>query len=406
MATDPIPFHVPSLDEEDIPGVLEVLQDRWLTTGPRCRRFEENFASYLAEDSQEELHCIAVNSATAALHLALESIGISPGDKILTTPFTFTATAEVTRYLGADPIFVDVDDSSFNVSAASYERAYAALPKNERSAVKALLPVHYGGLACEMEKLEAFATEAGLRIVDDAAHALPCRHNGKLIGRYGDVSAFSFYATKTLCTGEGGMAVTADGELAQRMRTMRLHGISSDVFDRYRESKPAWYYEVVAPGFKYNMGDMAAALGLSQLRRIDDFRSRRAELAALYTEGLTGIDGVVTPPDAPDGDLHAWHLYALRVSGGQPLRDRFIEELADAGIGTSVHFIPLHLQPFWRERYGLKPEHFPAATSLFGQEVSLPIYPSMTDEQLRRVVRTIPTALERATARANEDRRV
>jgi dTDP-4-amino-4,6-dideoxygalactose transaminase len=393
---DPIPFHVPSIDESDIPGVLEVLRDRWLTTGPRCTAFEQAFGEFLGGG----VHCLAVNSATAALHLALEAVGLRAGDKVLTTPYTFTATAEVVRYFGADPVFADVDARTFNVTRASLAAAYEALPARDRERVRVVLPVHFAGLPCAMDELEELAAGYGWRLIDDAAHALPARRRQRLIGCYGNVTAFSFYATKTLCTGEGGMAVTRDPALAERMRTMRTHGISRDVFDRYRTMGAQWYYEVVAPGFKYNLGDIAAALGLSQLRRVEAFRSRRAAIAAMYLDGLSALEDIFLPPAAVPGDQHAWHLFALRVEGGRAVRDAFIEELAAAGIGTSVHFIPLHLHPYYRTTYGLCPEDFPIATRLFEEEVSLPIYPAMTDGQVGRVLEAVPSALARARERA------
>ncbi len=390
---DPIPFHKPSLDEQDIPGVVQVLREGWVTTGPRCREFEERFAAYLAEgDLSGQLHCIAVNSGTAALHLGLEAAGVGPGDLVLTPSFTFTASAEVSRYLGADPWLVDNEPGELLVGASAFIRAYQALDRKRRKRVKAILPVHYGGWPVDMERLEEFCAGEGLALVDDAAHALPTRRKGKLIGCYGQVTAFSFYATKTLCTGEGGMAVTRDGGLAARMRTMRLHGIGHDVFDRYQKAN-RWYYEVVAPGFKYNLSDIMAALGLSQLERVESFRERRAAIAAAYTEGFRGVDGLVTPREVDEGDAHSWHLYPLRVLGGKKVRDALIAELAERGIGTSVHFIPLHRQPYYRDHYRLDPRDFPHAEELFAQELSLPIYPAMDDEQVARVIREVVDSL-------------
>jgi dTDP-4-amino-4,6-dideoxygalactose transaminase len=389
---DPIPFHVPSLDESDIPGVVEVLREGWVTTGPRCRQFEDEFAKYLAEDSGENLHCIAVNSGTAALHLALECLGVGRGHLVLCPSFTFTASAEVARYLGADPLLVDNEPDQFHVSARAFRKAYEALPREQRERVKAVLAVHYGGAPVEMEELEEFCESEGLGLVDDAAHALPTRRKKKLIGRYGDVTAFSFYATKTLCTGEGGMAVTRNADLAARMRTMRLHGISHDVFDRYRKTD-SWYYEVVAPGYKYNMSDIMAALGLSQLKRVDEFRLRRAAIAAAYSENFAKVEKLIAPQETYDGDRNSWHLYPLRVKGGRAVRDALIKELARRGVGTSVHFIPLHLQPYYRDTYQLAPESFPNAQALFESEISLPIYPSMQVEQLQWVIDQVVESL-------------
>jgi dTDP-4-amino-4,6-dideoxygalactose transaminase len=397
---DPIPFHVPSLDEADVEGVVDVLRTGWVTTGPKCREFEARFAEFLTGASGETVHAIAVNSCTSALHLALEACGIGPGDRVLVPVMTFTATAEVVRYLGADPVFVDVDARDFNITPDLVRAAVADLAPADRDRIKALVPVHYGGRACDMAVLEALCCENGWSLVDDAAHALPTRCGDRWIGRWGRATAFSFYATKTLCTGEGGMIVTRDAELAERMRVMRLHGISRDAFDRYRSAEPAWYYEVVAPGFKYNLGDMAAALGLSQLRRLHEFRDARARIAARYGEGFARVEGMTVPVDAEPGDLHAWHLYPLRVSGGRAVRDALIDELAADQIGTSVHFIPLHLHPYWRDRYGLKPEQFPTATQLFEEEISLPIFVSMRDAQVERVIEVLPRALERARAKS------
>ncbi len=385
---EPIPFHIPSIDESDIPGVLEVLRERWVTTGPKCRQFETEFAQYLAEESGEELHCIAVNSGTAGLHLGLEALGVGRGDLVLTPSFTFTASAEVARYLGADPLLVDNEPDQFHVSATAYRNAYAKLPKDQRKRVKAIVPVHYGGIPVEMDELEDFCRAERLGLVDDAAHALPTRRKGKLIGRYGDVTSFSFYATKTLCTGEGGMAVTRNAELAARMRTMRLHGISHDVFDRYRKTD-SWYYEVVAPGYKYNMSDIMAALGLSQLKRVDSFRLRRAAIAAAYSENFSAVDGLIAPKESYGSDRYAWHLYPLRVKGGRAVRDALITKLAGRGIGTSVHFIPLHLQPYYRDTYQLSPKDFPNAQALFESEISLPIYPFMKIEQLHWIIKQV-----------------
>jgi UDP-4-amino-4-deoxy-L-arabinose-oxoglutarate aminotransferase len=397
-----VPFHVPSIDESDIPGVVATLREKWVTTGQRCRDFEAAFASHLNRvDPDEGLQAIAVNSCTAALHLALEAVGVGEGDRVIVPAWTFTASAEVIRYLGADPLFVDVDEDSFLMTPELVRRALGGLSELERESIRAIMPVHFGGLAADMEGFEALCEEQGWALVDDAAHALPTNCEGLSVGRWGHVSAFSFYATKTLCTGEGGMVVTSNAELADRMRVMRLHGISRDAFDRYRSDEPAWEYEIVAPGFKYNMSDLMAALGLSQLERVDQFRDARAKIAAAYDRAFESIEELTLAPRASRDQDHAWHLYALRVEGGRTVRDRLIEELATAGIGTSVHFIPLHLHPYWRDRYELTPADFPIASALFEQEVSLPIFPSMSEEQIQRVTSELPQALERARARVS-----
>jgi dTDP-4-amino-4,6-dideoxygalactose transaminase len=374
-----IPFALPDLGEEEIAEVLDSLRSGWLTTGPKTKRFEQDFAAFIGDN----VEAVAVNSATAGLHLALESVGIGPGDEVITTTHTFTATAEVVRYLGADPVFVDIDPRTFNIDTTQIERAIT--PKT-----RAIIPVHFAGLSCDMEEILAIARKYGLKVVEDAAHALPTTCSGKLIGTMeSDATVYSFYATKTITTGEGGMVVTANPEIAARCRTMRLHGISRDAFDRYTSTKPAWCYEVVAPGFKYNMTDIAAALGIHQLKKAWQFQRRRAEMAAVYDEAVRDLP-VMLPPHAPAGETHAWHLYVLRLAPDSAVkRDRFIELMAERGIGTSVHFIPLHLHPYWRDRYDLKAADFPNSQQLFEQSVSLPLYTRMTDDDQDRVIAAV-----------------
>lgn len=389
-----VPFHRASIDDDDVAAVVAVLRSGWLTTGPHARAFELAFAEALGGG----VEALAVNSCTSGLHLALEAAGVGPGDYVLTTPYTFTATSEVVRYLGAHPLFADVDPVTGNVTPQTVLEAHDRVPRAERRRVRALLPVHFAGRPCDLTALTGLADDHGWRLVDDAAHALPASHAGLPVGRWGAATAFSFYATKTLCTGEGGMVVTGDPELAARMRTMRLHGIDRDSFDRYT-SKDAWRYEVVAPGFKYNLGDVAAALGTTQLRRVGAMRDRRAAVAAAYDLAFAQVDGLGLPAHAAPGDEHAWHLYALRVLDGPEVRDALVRELARVGVGSSVHFIPLHLQPYYRDTYALTPQDFPAATLLHGQEISLPLFPDMTPTEVERVVEAVPRALARARAR-------
>ena len=373
---DFLPFALPDIGEEEIAEVLDSLRSGWLTTGPKTKRFEQDFAAFIGE----KVEAVAVNSATAGLHLALEAIGIGPGDEVITTTHTFTASAEVIRYLGADPVLVDIDPLTLNIDPAAVERAIT--PRT-----RAIIPVHFSGLACDMESIIALAHKNGLKVVEDAAHALPTTCNGKLIGTLGsDATVYSFYATKTITTGEGGMVVTANPDIAARCRTMRLHGISRDAFDRYTSTKPAWYYEVVAPGFKYNMTDIAASLGLHQLKKAWQFQARRQEMAQRYDQALAGLP-VLLPPQAPAGDTHAWHLYVLRLAPSAKVkRDRFIELMAARGVGCSVHFIPLHLHPYWRDRYALKPEQFPCAHELYGRSVSLPLFTKMNEADQQKVI--------------------
>jgi len=374
-----LPFALPCIGEEEINEVVDTLRSGWLTTGPKTKRFEEDFAKFINIP-----YALAVNSCTAGLHLALEAIDIKPGDKVITTPYTFTATAEVIRYLGADPLFVDINPKTFNIDT---QKLAATLDTVE--GVKAILPVHFGGQACDMETILALAQAHSLKVVEDAAHALPTYYQGRMIGHFGDITVYSFYVTKTLATGEGGMIVTANPDYAERIRTLRLHGISRDVFDRDSSDQPSWFYEVIAPGFKYNMTDISAALGIHQLRKAHQFQQRRAEIAAQYTQGLTDLP-LHTPYQHPDS-THAWHLYVIQLQLEELniSRNTFIDQMKAANIGTSVHFIPLHLQRYWQERYQFKPEDFPIALDVYQRAVSLPIYPSMTDEDVQRVINTI-----------------
>lgn len=381
-----LPFALPDIGEEEIAEVADTLRSGWITTGPRTARFEAEFSAFLGDAS---LHSLAVNSATAGLHLALEALGIAPGDEVITTTHTFTATAEVVRYLGADVVLVDIDPATLCLDVAAVERAIT-------SKTKAVIPVHYGGLAADMPALIALAKRRGLKIVEDAAHALPATSAGRLVGTLdSDATVFSFYANKTITTGEGGMVVTRDAELAKRIKVMRLHGISRDAFDRFTAKVPSWYYEIVAPGFKYNLTDIASAIGLHQLRKATGFQQRRAAIARQYHEALAGLP-VIVPPDAPSGETHAWHLYPIRLADDAGIaRDTFIERLFAQGIGCSVHYIPLHLQPYWRERYGLRAEVFPHSQKAYERMVSLPIYTRMGDGDVQRVVAAVRQALGR-----------
>jgi dTDP-4-amino-4,6-dideoxygalactose transaminase len=373
---DFLPFALPEIDDDEINAVSECLRSGWITTGPVTRRFEQEFARYLGTDAE----AISVNSATAGLHLALEALGIGPGDEVIVPTLTFTATAEVVRYLGADPVLADVDPVTLNLSVKTLE---AALTPRTR----AVMPVHYGGLACDMDPIIEFARNHRLYVVEDAAHAFPTRYKGNLIGTLAsDAAVFSFYANKTMTTGEGGMVVTRNPRLAARVKTMRIHGINRDVFDRFVSRTPAWFYQVVAPGFKYNLTDIAAAIGLQQLRKIDRFLERRRQLARRYTEALARMP-LQLPADAGDGGAHAWHLYVIRLTEAAPLeRNDLINELSDRGIGTSVHYIPLHRHPYWRERYRLEPERFPVADAAWRCMLSLPLYTRMSDADQERVI--------------------
>ncbi len=375
-----LPFALPDIGEEEIAEVVHALRSGWVTTGPKTRQFESEFAEWLGG----QVEAISVNSATAGLHLALEALGIGAGDEVITTPYTFTASAEVIRYMGADPVFVDIDPRTLNLDPARIEAAIT--PRT-----RAILPVHFAGLACDMDAILAIARRHGLRVVEDAAHALPTRFRGQLVGQLAsDVTVFSFYATKTMTTGEGGMVVCKDPAVAKRCRVMRLHGINRDAFDRYTSKTPAWYYEVVAPGFKYNLTDIASAIGIHQLRKANRFHARREAMALRYNAELSGLPIELPPRAEREGDLHAWHLYVLRLQQGAPIgRDAFIQAMADRGIGCSVHFIPLHLHPYWRDTYRLQAEDFPQAYASYRGAVSLPLYTKMTDADQSRVIQAV-----------------
>ncbi len=375
-----LPYSRPDTGQAEIDAVANAIASGWVTTGPETAAFENEFGEYLGGG-----HMLAVNSATAGLHLALEAIGIGSGDEVIVPTMTFTATAEVVRYLGADPVMVDCDTATLNICPEAVERAIT-------SQTKAIVVVHYGGLACDMDAIHEIAQSHGLKVVEDAAHAFPTRYRGQLVGTLqSDVTVFSFYANKTMTTGEGGMIATRHDDLAKRMRVMRLHGIDRDAFGRFQSRTPAWQYQVVAPGFKYNMTDIAAAMGRVQLGRINAFAARRNQLADRYREAFSDLP-LILPAYAANGDAHAWHIYAIRRRDGAARpewRDRFIAGLMNDGIGTSVHYIPLHRQPFWRDRYDLQASDFPRADEAFASLVSLPLYTAMTDDDAERVIASV-----------------
>ncbi len=386
-----LPFALPEIGEEEIAEVVDTLRSGWVTTGPKARKFEQDFAAFLGQNGDGQLECISVNSATAGLHLALEAIGIGPGDEVITTTHTFTATAEVVRYLGADVVLVDIDPATLNIDPKLVEAAIT--PRT-----KAIVPVHYAGLAVDMIAILDIARKHGLRVVEDAAHALPTTMEKELIGTMGsDATVFSFYANKTMTTGEGGMLVTRNAELAKRAKVMRLHGINRDAFDRFTAKVPSWYYEIVAPGFKYNLTDIAAALGIHQLKRIPAFQARREQIAQQYLEAFADLP-LILPPLPIEGDTHSWHLFVLRLDDSLEMeRDAFIEQMYARGIGCSVHYIPLHLQPYWRDRYGLRPEQFPHSQKAYERMLSIPLYTAMSDADVQRVISAVREIVQGAS---------
>ncbi len=382
-----IPFALPDIGDAEIGAVVEALRSGWITTGPRARQFEEEFAAAVGAG-----HALAVNSATSGLHLSLEACGVSSDDAVIVPTVTFAASAETVRYLGAHPVLADVDPAT-GLMTADHCREAIGRAGEAGWRVAAVMPVHLGGQACDMDGLLGVSAAAGARVVEDAAHAFPASHRNRPIGSIGDFTVFSFYATKTLTTGEGGMITTADADAVGRMKVMRLHGIDRDAWDRYNRVDPGWYYEVVAPGFKYNMTDISAAMGIEQLRRSEELWARRSAIAERYREGLAGTGIEPLRVDRPE-DRHAWHLFVVRLPDGLA-RDDFVAALAAADIGTSVHFIPLHRMPYYRDTYHLSGDRFPGAEAYYASCVSLPIYTRMSDGDVERVVDAC-----RATVRA------
>ncbi len=440
MRTTYLPFALPDIDDAELNEIQDALASGWITTGPKVRQFEAEFAAYVGAK-----HAVAVNSCTAAMHLALEAIGLKRGDIVLTTPYTFAATAEVVRYFDATPVFVDIEPDTLNISPKGIREKVEKLKREKGAAIhgriKAVIPVHIAGHPCDMEAIVQIAEEYGLAIIEDAAHALPAYYKGHMIGAAWKVEdgrrktedgkwetenggsgvrpptsdfrpptsdlqlptsdlqpptseflhavAFSFYATKTMTTGEGGMLTTDNDEIADRVRVMALHGISKDAWKRYT-AEGSWYYEIIAPGYKYNMTDIAAAMGLAQLRKIEKMWKRRKEIARRYTEAFSQFPELEPPTVRPDVQ-HAWHLYILRLNLDRLRisRNQFIEELKARNIGTSVHFIPLHLHPYYRETYGYKPNDFPVAYREYQRVISLPIYSRMSDRDVEDVVEAV-----------------
>jgi dTDP-4-amino-4,6-dideoxygalactose transaminase len=382
LRTEFLPFHVPHIDEAEIQAVVATLRSGWLTSGPQVKAFERSFAELIGVP-----HAVAVNSGTAALHLALEAVGVAEGDEVIIPTMTFAATAEVVTYLKAKPILVDCQPDTLNIDPSLIERAIT-------HRCKAIIPVHFGGQPCEMETILTIARRHGLKVIEDAAHALPARYGGQLVGTLGDITCFSFYATKTITTGEGGMITTSNDQYAERMRMMSLHGISKDAWKRYT-AEGSWYYEVLFPGYKYNLTDIAAAIGIEQLKKCAWFWERRQHIAATYDRAFADLPEIIRPSCRKDVQ-HAWHLYVIQLELArlQKSRNDFIEALRNRRIGTSVHFIPLHLHPYYREVCGYVASDFPVATAVSQQIVSLPIYPNMTTADVEDVIANVRTIVE------------
>jgi dTDP-4-amino-4,6-dideoxygalactose transaminase len=385
--TDFIPYGKPCLGREEEEAVLAVLRSGWLTTGKAAHAFEEDFASYVGAPA-----ALSVNSATSGLHLALEALGVGPGDKVVTTPYTFVSTAAVARHLGAEVVFCDIAKDDYNIDPERLE----SILKREKG-VKAVLPVHIGGMPCKMDAILPVAERHGVAVVEDAAHAFPVKLEGGYAGTLGDAGVYSFYANKTITTGEGGMIVARDPKTRKRIATMRSHGFDRDAWDRYTSPKASWYYDVVEAGYKYNLPDLLAAIGVAQLKKADRFLAERRSIGARYLAAFGAEPALENPPTHP---AHSFHLFSLRIRPERLriTRDEFIVRLQERGIGTSVHFIPLHTMKYWRERYGLAPGDFPEAMDKFSRSISLPIWQGMSDDQVGRVIEAVLSVVAESRA--------
>lgn len=389
-----LPFSPPLIGEEEISEVIDTLRSDWITTGPKVKRFEEEFAESVGAPA-----ALGLNSCTAALHLALAALSVGPGDAVITTPMTFVSSVHVIEHVGAQPIMVDVEPDTLNIDPARIAEAVDRAGKRG-SRVRALLPVHLYGHPCDMNRIMEIACEYGLAVVEDAAHALPAKHEGRMVGSFADLYAvpvltcFSFYATKNLTTGEGGMLV-GPRDLIDEARIWSLHGMSRDAWNRY-SAKGSWFYEVVRPGFKYNLPDIQAALGLQQLRKLSRFQARREEIVRRYTSAFSEFEELAVPLKRAEVE-HAWHLYVLRLNLErlQIDRARFIEELKARNISTSVHFIPVHTHPYYRDKYGYKTEDFPVASREFERIISLPLNPRMSDSDTDDVIEAVIDVVNR-----------
>jgi len=379
---DFLPFFLPSIEEDEINAVTETLKSNWITTGPRTREFEEKFKKYIGCK-----YAIAVSSCTAGLHMSLVACDVGAGDEVITSPFTFAATANVVVHQGAKPVFADIDEKTYNISPGKIEDKIS-------DKTKAIIPVHYGGQPCKMDEILKIAKEHQVPVLEDAAHAVGSKYKGKKIGTIGDATSFSFYATKNITTAEGGMVTTDNNEIAKEVRMWSFHGMSKDAWKRYL-SKGSWYYEVLVPGYKYNMTDLQASLGICQLSKLGDFLGAREKLAKRYTKAFDGMPEIVEP-SVEKHVCHAWHLYPIQVDTDllKIGRDKFVEALSAENIGTSVHFIPLHRHPYYRETFGYKEDDFPVANRVYKREVSLPLYPGMSMDDVDDAIEAVRKIVE------------
>lgn len=376
-----IPFARPYVGRDELRLLNKAVRSGWLTTGKLTLEFEETFAQTIKCD-----HALAVNSATAGLHLSLEAMGVGLGDKVITTPYTFTATAEVIRYLGAEPLFADIEENSSLIDPIQIRKLAT------QQGVKAIIPVHIAGEPCKIKEITQICLENDLYCLEDAAHAFPAKHKKNYLGSQSDVGVYSFYATKTLTTGEGGMVVTNNKKIADRIKIMRLHGINRDVWDRHTSDSANWEYDIVAPGYKYNLTDIASAIGLIQLTKAEKMLKMRTQIAKTYFSQLSDLPNLHLPFWNEDS---SWHLFILQIQEqgsfekNHQLRNKWIEKLAEKGIGTSVHYKPLHLMTYYKERYNFKPEDFPNSLNRYSRSFSLPIFPGMKKNEVQYIITTI-----------------
>jgi dTDP-4-amino-4,6-dideoxygalactose transaminase len=385
MANSFIPFHRPYITDDEINEVTEAVKSGWWTAGPKTLKFENEFKSFIGTKNS-----LAVNSWTAAAHLSLEAIGLKAGDEVIVPSVTFTASAEIVCYFKAKPVIVDVQRDTYNIDPVEIEKAVT-------EKTKAIIPVHYGGQPCDMDEIIEIAEKNKLYIIEDAAHALPSYYKGRIIGQLSDVTCFSFYATKTLATGEGGMICTDNEEIAKRCSIMRLHGINNDAWKRYTE-EGSWYYEVIAPGFKYNFTDIQAGLGLAQLKKVNEMLAKRKEIFDLYNEGFKDNE-LIRLYNIKEDRISSHHLYPveLNIDGIKISRSRFIDELKEKGIGASVHFIPLYRHPYYQKTFNLKLEDYPVSESIYPGLITLPIWPGMKISQIEQVIDNVNSLMKKFT---------
>ena len=372
-----LPFHQPLIEDEEINAVISTLKSGWLSTGPKVHEFEKAMSEYLNVP-----HCIALNSGTAALHLSLKAIGLQENDEVIIPTNTFTATGEVITYFKAKPVLIDCKKSDFNIDESKIESKIT-------DKTKAIMPVHFAGNPCEMKAIKEICTRYDLKLIEDAAHALTSQYQGELIGNLGDITCFSFYATKNITTGEGGMAVTSNPVYAQKIRLLSLHGINADAWNRYGE-KGSWFYEVTDAGFKYNMSDILAAIGTVQMTKAESMLRKRTAIAEIYSNELANIPSITLPKSNVE-NKHSWHLYVIQIKPDQLKinRKEFIDKLKEYNIGTSVHFIPLHRHPYYKNKFGYSPKEFPNSEYIYNNSMSLPIYPKMTETDVDYVIQAL-----------------